>query len=324
MVLEVVYIGNHGVHLPITTQLDYIPRQYLSTSPSRDQNTINLLGGSVANPFKGLLPNSSSLNGSTVALQQLLIPFPQYPAPGPPTSTSNGVVMQGNTPGSSYFQSLNVRLQKRLTNGLTLINNFVYSKLIDRLAYLNDSDPEPEKRVSSDSRPLREIVAATYDLPIGRNQRIDLRSRLGNTLVGEWKLNAMLTLQSGPVLGTWGNVIYLGGPLNLQQHQPNGVAFDTTRFNTASSQQLSDNIRTFDTQFGNLRRDPTKNVDMSMSKNFPIKEKKYLQIRIETFNTANRVTFGEPNISPTSSAFGMISTQVNSPRAVQLGVRLVW
>ena len=52
-----------------------------------------------------------------------------------------------------FFQSLNVRLQKRLTNGLTLISNFIYSKLIDRLAYLNDSDLQPEKRVSSDSRP---------------------------------------------------------------------------------------------------------------------------------------------------------------------------
>ncbi len=67
MVLEVVYIGNHGVHLPVTTQLDYIPRQYLSSSPFRDQTAINLLSGSVANPFKGLLPNSSSLNGSSGA-----------------------------------------------------------------------------------------------------------------------------------------------------------------------------------------------------------------------------------------------------------------
>jgi hypothetical protein len=324
MVLEVVYIGNHGVHLPITTQLDYIPRQYLSTSPLRDTSTINFVTGSVTNPFRGLLPNSSSLNGSTVARQQLLIPFPQYPVPSPPSSTSNGVVLQGNGPGSSYFQSLNVRLQKRLTNGLTLINNFVYSKLIDRVLYLNDSDLAPEKRVSNDSRPLRDSLAATYELPIGHRKRLDLGSRLGNTLVGGWKLNAVLSLQSAATLSTWGNVIYLGGPLHLNSHQPNGLAFDVTQFVTASSQQLADNIRAFDTQFGNLRRDTSKNVDMSLSKNFPFAEGRYLQIRIETFNTLNRVTFGSPNISPTSTAFGTISTQSNSPRAVQLGARLVW
>jgi hypothetical protein len=40
------------------------------------------------------------------------------------------------------------------------------------------------------------------------------------------------------------------------------------------------NIRTFDTQFGNLRRDASKNIDMSMSKNFPFGERHYLQLRI--------------------------------------------
>src|SRR5215475_10114165 len=104
--------------------------------------------------------------------------------------------MLGNTPGSSYFQSLNVRLQKRLTNGLTLINNFIYSKNIDRLVYLNDSDTAPEKRVSSDSRPLRDVFAATYDLPVGRGKRLGIQSRLGDAVVGGWKINASMLVQS--------------------------------------------------------------------------------------------------------------------------------
>lgn len=91
MVLEVAYIGNHAVHLPFSTQLDFIPRQYLSTSLYRDaaeNATVSLLGSTakgangaaIVNPFQGLLPNSS-YNSSTVNLQQLLIPFPQYPVP---------------------------------------------------------------------------------------------------------------------------------------------------------------------------------------------------------------------------------------------------
>jgi len=107
----------------------------LSVSPVRDTATVNLLSSVVTNPFKGLLPNSSSLNGSTVALQQLTLPYPEFPI--------NGVTMQNNQAGSSYFESLNVRLQKRLTNGLTLLNNFIWNRLIDRLAYLNPSDPAP-------------------------------------------------------------------------------------------------------------------------------------------------------------------------------------
>jgi len=57
-VLEVAYIGNHSVHLPIATiNLNAVPQAYLSKSPVRDQAVINTLGSSsVPNPFAGLLP----------------------------------------------------------------------------------------------------------------------------------------------------------------------------------------------------------------------------------------------------------------------------
>src|SRR5258708_5240033 len=112
MVFEVAYIGSHAMHMLINQQQDYVPRQYLSTSLVRDNATINSLTGATANPFRNLLPNAGALNGSTVPLQQLLIRFPQYPV-------GSGVVVQASNAGSSYYQSLNVRLQKRFTNGLT-------------------------------------------------------------------------------------------------------------------------------------------------------------------------------------------------------------
>jgi hypothetical protein len=266
--------------------------------------------------LKGLLPNGGSLNSSTVALQQLTIPFPQFPI--------NGVTLQNNAAGSSYFQSVNARLQKRLTNGLTLINNFIFNRLEDRLAYLNPSDSQPEKRLSSDSRPLRDILAATYDLPIGRGRRLNLQNRLVDSLVGGWGLSEILTLQSGPVL-TWGDYIYFGGPLNLQPNQPNGLAFNTSQFDTITSHQLASDIRTFDNQFNNLRRDPTKQLDMTLSKKFTLGERgRYLQVRFEAFNLTNHVTFGAPNTTPTNAAFGQISTQANTPRRIETGLRLVW
>jgi hypothetical protein len=319
LVLEVVYIGSHAVHMPITdSNQNAIPRQFLSTSPVRDTAVINLLSGSVTNPFAGLLPNSTSLNGSTVALSQLLVPFPQFPS-------GSGVDMQDAGAGESYYHSLNVRLQKRLTHGMTVINNFTYSKTIERMTYLNDTDTAPEKRVSGDSRPLRETLAMTYDLPIGRGRKLDPHSRLVRALIGGWGMNGSLTLQSGPPL-SWGtDPIYYGGPLNWNPHQPDGPAFDLTQFNTVSSQQLSNHIRTFDTYFNNLRRDPTKNLDMSMLKRFELGERRYFQLRFESFNTTNRVTFSAPaQLNPSNSAFGLISSQANNPRKIQLGARLVW
>jgi hypothetical protein len=83
------------------------------------------------------------------------------------SGTSNGILEDFVQAGESYYSSLNVRLQKRMPNGLTLINNFIYNNFMERVDYLNDSDPSPEKRISADSRPLREVLAASYRLPIG-------------------------------------------------------------------------------------------------------------------------------------------------------------
>ena len=316
-VLEVAYIGNHAVHLLISdTNLNILPRQYLSPTLSRNTTVINFLSQSVANPFQGLLPNSSSLNGSTVALSQLLLPFPQFPS-------GSGVDMQNAPAGESYFNSLNVRLQKRFTHGITLIQNFMYSNMIERLNYLNDSDLAREKRVSGDSRPLRETLAMTWDVPVGRGQHWNPQSRIVNAVLGGWSMNGALSLQSGPPL-SWGNVFYYGGPLHFTPHQPNGVTFDTTQFVTASSLQPSDNIRYFDTYFNNLRRDPTKNLDASVLKRIGLGERRYLQLRFEGFNVTNRVTFSAPQLSPTNSAFGVISSQANNPRKIQMAARVVW
>jgi hypothetical protein len=322
IVLEIAYVGNHSVHLPITVQLDSIPHQYLSTSPVRDNNETNYLNTAVPNPLQGLVPNSAASNGSTVALRQLLIPYPQYPVPGTPSSTSNGVVEQYNNAGSSIYNSLQVRAQKRFTHGLTFINNFLWSNATDKIAYLTDGDAAPEKRIGADSRPLREVLSASYDLPFGRGRRYNL-PRYVNAVVGSWSANGNVTFQSGPPLA-FGNLLYYGGPLNLNPHDPNTPAFDVTRFNTVSNQQLADNIRTFNSQFGNLRRDPTKNLDLSMLKRFDFGERKYLQLRFESFNLTNRVTFAAPNLSATSATFGLITAQANTPRRIQLGAKFAW
>ncbi len=332
VVVEVAYIGNHAVHLPVATTLNYIPRQYLSPSIVRDaadNAVINFLSGTVASPLKGLLPNGGSLNGATVAAQQLLLPYPQFPV--------NGVTYQENGAGSSGYQSLNIRVQKRMSNGLTLIDNFIWNRLTETRTYLNPSDPAPEKRVSADSRPLREVLAAVYELPIGRGRKVEFKSKILNSTIGGWVINGNMVFQSGPPLAFTTYIPYNGLPIDLNGHQPNGQALNPAAFPgcpayspsssaCSSTIQPADNIRTFDTLFNNLRRDPTKNLDASLLKKFVFSEdgKRYLQFRFEAFNVTNRVTFAAPQLSPTNALFGQISTQANPARTIQTGLRLVW
>jgi hypothetical protein len=313
--LEFAYVGNHVVRLQIPdTNLNFIPRQYLSTSPSRDFTVINTLNASVPNPMAALLPGST-LNGSTIALYQLLLPYPQYPL--------NGVDRQASPTGSSSYNSLNVRAERRMSNNLSLIANYAWSKQMEDITRLNDSDPKFEHRISSYDHTHHFLVAAGYRLPIGKGNLINLESKWADRLLGGWMLNTVYTYQSGPPI-VWGNLIYYGGPLHYKARQTVGTSFDTTQFNTNSSQQLSYNIRTFKSTYGNLRQDGINNLDSSVLKDFAFSESIRFQLRLEAFNILNHPTFASPNVTATSSQFASVTQQFNQPRAIQLGGRVTW
>ena len=310
--LEVAYIGNHSVHLTTSYNFASLPAQYLSALPYRDTATISALGAIVTNPFAGLLPGQS-LNGSTTSVSNLLKPFPEF----------SGVTESNMNNGDSYFHQLAIKLQKRFSNGLQFFVNYSHSRLMQKDSYLNSGSLALEKRVAPDDRPNYLVLAGVYDLPFGRGKPyLANTNRVVNFFLGNWQIAGEYTKYEGAPL-SWGDVIYNGGSLNLNPHNPNG-AFDTTRFNTVSSQQLSQHFRTFPTLFNNLRLDGLNNVNVNMTKSFSLFERARLQFRAESFNVCNRPTFEAPNLTPTSSAFGLITSQTNSPRAIQLALRLTF
>jgi hypothetical protein len=309
---EIGYEGNHAVHLADNRTLTYTPAQFLSTSPFRDQPVIDRLSSNVANPFAGLLPDTT-INGSTIPLSSLLTAYPQF----------TGVTENGLNEGSSYFHMASIRLEKRFSGGLTMLANYQFSKMLTRISRLNNSDDQLAKRVAAEDRPQRIVISANYDLPFGKGKRIAAQApRLANAIIGGWGINGIFQKQSGPVL-SWGNLIYYGGDIQLNPRHVDG-AFDVTRFNRVSNQQLASNIRTFPLTFGNLRADGPNNVDLSAIKNFSIREKLRLQYRFEMFNAFNHPVFSGPSLSATTSAFGTISSVDNLARVIQMGLRLTW
>lgn len=339
LMLEMDYMGNHAVHLPIQNmQLNYLPAAYLSTSPARDQALIDELNATVANPFEGLLPGTS-LNGSKISVAQLLSTYPEYPFSY--NSTSSGVIMQNSNAGSSYYNALDLRVQKRLSNGLSLIANYSYSKLIEEDTYLNAISTAPEKRISPFDYTNHFVLAATYTLPIGRGHWLSSGSHWVNSLLGGWTVNGIYTYQTGaPILWSNSDYIYYGGPLNYNPSQTgetlvNGKlkplpSFNTAAFNTNSKDQLEYHIRTWPSTLSSIRYGSINNLDASLLKDFNFTERTYLQLRFEAFNALNRPQFGSvhgsagPNMEPTKSSFGVLNGMANLPRQVQLGARLVW
>ena len=311
-VLEVGYIGNHSVHLPTSYSLTSLPVQYLSTSPFRDNATINALAAVVPNPLSGLLPGTS-LNGSTAALSSVIRPFPEF----------SGVTDSTLTNGGSYYNSLNLKVQRRFSKGLVFVVNYDHSRLMEHVSYPNGGSYALEKRVSTYDRPDSLVVSGTYELPVGRGKQFGSgMNKVLDSVVGGWSLSTIYSLHSGAPL-SWGNLIYLGAPLHYNGENVDH-SFDTTAFNTASSQQLSQNFRYFPSQFNNLRVDHTNNFDSTLTKTFTVKERVKIQFRAESFNLLNKPLFGAANLSATSSTFSAITTQTNNPRYIQFGVRITF
>jgi hypothetical protein len=345
LLLEVLYVGNHSVHLPLGTQNLNAPRvQYLSTTPYRNQALATAYATSVANPYAGLLPNGGTANGATVAYSNLIYPFPQY--------GSAAVNEQNQTIGQSYYHSAIVHLEQRKKHGLTLTANYSFSKLTEADSYLNDQDVYLNHRISPFDHTHHFTTGATYDLPFGKGKMFSMGgSRLMDVIFGGFVVNGIYQFQTGaPVL--FSNDIPLQPgmtPQNItiQPHlaTPTGTtpALKTSVFVTGSATacpasgacdgsqfingQYSFHYRTLPTTISSVRIDGFNNLDASLLKDFHISQGKYLQLRFETFNLLNHPAFAQPNVSSaTASNFGYITAVFanSQPRQVQLGGRFVF
>jgi hypothetical protein len=340
--VEAAYVGNHGYDL--TTEVDSlnaVPRRFLSTGPVRDQATIDFLTANVVNPFQGLAPGTT-LNGATVQRQQLLLAFPQF-----------GNIHSRRNDGTSIYHSAQLRVEKRFTRGYTLLASYTWSRLLERISLLNPTDTTYEKRLSSNDSPHRIVVSGIWELPFGNGRRFGNRWKgTREKLLGGWQLQGIWQAQSGRPLDL-GNLYFKGDPSKLKTNIKGGTidaVFDTSGFyfNDAAVQfinpstgqptgvpdpvkqrndpriRLTSNIRTFPSHLSGMRGQPLNLWDLSMIKNFSFTENFRLQLRCEFLNAFNHPEFNNPNLDPTSSSFGKVTSQGNLPRNVQLGIKLIF
>jgi len=311
---EIDYIGNHALKQPVGINRDALPNKYLSTSSVRDQATINTLNAVVTNPFAGLIPGTS-LNGSTIATQSLLTPFPQF------TSVTEQLTPLGHT----YYHALQARVERRMVQGLYLVATYGWSKAMTRSSFLNPGDAAPSKIIAPTDATHHFVAAMTYHLPIGRDTLIDLKSKWLDSALGGWTVNAMYSYQSGfPI--SWGDMVTTGTPITVNPREvtPGVSAISKASFDLVAADQYASHLRVFPLMFSNLRADGINNLDSSILKNFRFRKDIDFQLRLETFNTLNRPAFGGPNTSATSASFGLITSQANTPRQVQLAGKIIF
>lgn len=213
MVFHVEYNGSRSHNVPLG-----VPRNGKSLDSVTASQFLGLASGlntQVGNPFQGLMPGTN-INGPTVSVQQLLMPYPQFTDVGE-TSISTGRL---------WYNSLQARLDKRISHGLTVVGNFTWSKNIGQTTLLNPnfdslsltnvlpSSPfaacnacgvvrEP---VNIDQPFLLNIVM-TYQLPIFNSTG----NRFVRATLGGWTITGSAQFQSGSLIGSpGGNFIWTG------------------------------------------------------------------------------------------------------------------
>lgn len=338
LLVDTNYVGTKGTHLYFggAGSLNYLG-PFVETL-NADQ--ITQLNSFVPNPFYGLITNpASSLSAATVQQSQLLKPFPQFTG------------LSGNDPpwANSIYHSLQVRVEKRFSHGLQLLGTYVFSKSIDDSSvacgcttWLGGAtslqDPNRrylERSVSQYDIPHVFQVSYVYALPFGSNKQFGSSwNGVIDSVLGGWQTNGLwrfdngmplaLSVSNSRPLPTYGaqrpNLV---GPLTKSDSADwlNQYFANPQNATTPAAFTVGNAPRTIPT----VRAPGTATSALSLFKQFSfsqIREGSFLEFRAEAFNALNHPQFSPPNTTVGASAFGKVTAQANSPRQVQLGLKL--
>ncbi|HKA01836.1 MAG TPA: hypothetical protein VKE70_35240, partial [Candidatus Solibacter sp.] len=309
------YLGSRGFDLEVARSLKPLPNQYLSTSSTRDQTTINYLSANLPNPFNGIPQFAgTNLSGTVVPRTALIAPYPQFSA-----------ISYYTYDGKSWYDALNVKLEKRFSHGYLATLTYTWSSFLSANALLNAGDAEPAKFRAPQDFPHHIAFSGIYELPVGRGRPLlsGLRG-ISQAILGGWDISYIYTYQSGPPIA-FGNVLLTGSARDIPLSSDRRNAsqwFNTSVFNRNSPQQLANNLIVLSPTFARIRAAAYNSSDASLLKHVQIREGLRMEVRIDALNVFNQVTFAPPNTSPTNSSFGMVTTQMNVPRRMQGMLRL--
>ena len=242
--------------------------------------------------------------------------------------------------GFGNYDALNVVFEKRYSRGLQFHAAYSWSHaMADSATPLSGSSnigtPSPRNFASEYSSASWDIrhnftFAFNYDIPFGRGRSYGANmNKAFDTIAGNWHMNGILTLRTGVPYtiayngcqGYWGRCepdLVSGASPNAA---PSGGRTPGQWFNTANfvpPAPLTGGDLGLQTQTG----PPTRTMDFSLFKDFPITERFRVQFRGEAINIANTPQFNIPDASLQDAAFGKItSTQAASERHIQFALR---
>jgi hypothetical protein len=242
--------------------------------------------------------------------------------------------------GMSNYHALATKLEKRFSNGMDFLASYTWGHaLTDVGTTLTGGGITRDGRnihgsayahANFDVR-HRFVYSFLYELPVGRGKRYTLGNAAANTLLGNWQINGILTLQTGfpRSIGTAFNSCACNGrtadvvPGKNPNNAPPGGRTPDQWFDTSAV--VAPALGTP----GNLASmaifaPGTRNLDFSIFKRFPLSERYALTFRTEFFNLSNTPQFDPTQMSLTQGAggFGRIGGTISgTERHIQFALR---
>jgi hypothetical protein len=235
---------------------------------------------------------------------------------------------------NSGYNALQASLDRRFSNGLTILASYTFSKSLTDLNSVltnNGGIQDPNNRAAEwapadHDRTHAFVTSWVYQLPFFQTGR-----GLPGALLGGWELNGIWSMYSGsPLQFSLSQDRALRGQPNrpdrikdprLPADRPRSELiaqyFDRTAFVPNRTGEFGSAPRAE----GQLRGPGTVDVTLGVYKNVRLFESHSLQFRAEAFNAMNRPNFNNPGTNPDSVAsYGRI-TSASDGRIIQLALK---
>ena len=278
---------------------------------------------------------------ANVTASRLLRPFPQF----------EGVSYINTTSGNSIYHSLQLKVEKRISSGFSLLIAYTAGKLIGDVPwalagigpnngsgqYQDWNNLKAERALSAQDISQSMVVSYTYELPFGKGKPFGAAWRgPAQWTLGGWQVNGVTRLSTGTPLAlatSTNNTNSLGGGSRPNSTGTSAAMPGGRSTNDRINEWFATSVFTLPAAFayGNVARTLPDvrapgivNFDTSLFKNLALREGCNLQIRAEYFNLFNHPAFAPPAITAGGRGFGSISASALLPRVGQIALKLTF
>ena len=236
---------------------------------------------------------------------------------------------------SSMYNGLQVKLNRRFTNGLAITTSYTMAR---GMSFQTSDDgnlwnyiyPRRSYARTDFDRHQTFVQSWVYDLPFGVGKKW-LNSGLAAKTLGGWQINSIITLMTGTPMtfaASGSSLNTPGATQTADQVAPVTILYGINTPSKGGSPWFSQSSFTQPTgvRFGSSGRNTFSgpgffNADLSIFKIFSFTEKIKMEIRGESFGVTNTPQFSNPTTDVSNANYGYI-TGAGGGRGLQLGVKI--